>query len=199
MRTLDAHAPPDLLMTAVPPTSFDPPTPFARGMAFAAYFLLLGALPTFGTSAVLALVVAYGRRDGATPLIRSHHQFQIRIFWIGLALAVAALALGAGAWIDAWNHPVPPHHFRIERSPDAQTIAYYPGAYHPGAAGPRAEPAEFYSWSYHSPGAAVGVRALLEGYGAMIAILFAGLWGILTPLWGAARLASGRPIGHSAP
>jgi hypothetical protein len=181
-------------MTAVSQISFDPPTPFARGMAFAAYFLLLGALPTFGTSAVLALVVAYARRDGSTPLIRSHHQFQIRIFWIGLALAVAALALGAGAWIDAWNHPVTPHHFHIERSPDARTIAY-----HPGAADMPAEPAAFYSWSYRSPGPAIGSRALLEGYAAMIAILFAGLWGIVTPLWGAARLASGRPIGHSAP
>ncbi len=36
-------------------------------MAFLAYFLLLGALPTLGSSALLGLVIAYARRDGSTP------------------------------------------------------------------------------------------------------------------------------------
>jgi hypothetical protein len=181
-------------MTAVPQTPPDPSTPFARGMAFAAYFLLLAALPTAGSSAILGLIIAYARRDGASPLIRSHHQFQIRIFWIGLALVVAALALGASALVDTWRLPIEPHHFQIERSPDAQTIAY-----HPRLRGAHLRPAAFYSWSYQSSGSPVGLRARLEGYAAMATILIAGLWGIVTPLWGAARLASGRPIGHSAP
>jgi hypothetical protein len=181
-------------MTAVPQTSPDPSTPFARGMAFAAYFLLLAALPTAGTSALLALIIAYARRDSATPLIRSHHQFQIRIFWIGVALVVAALALGASAWIDAWRAPMPPHHFHIEQSPDARTIAY-----HPGADDAHLQPAAIYSWwSYEAP-APLGLRARLESYAAMVTILVAGLWGIAAPLWGAARLASDRPIGHRAP
>jgi len=177
-------------MSAASPTSFPSQpieTPFARPMAYAAYFLLLAALPTFGFGALLGLIIAYARKDGATPLIRSHHLFQIRLFWIGVALTVAALALGVGAWVDAWRQPMQPHHFHIERSPHAQTIAYYPGE----------DPAAFYSWSYQSPDAALGGRALLESYAAMAAIALAGLWGILSPLWGAARLASGRPIGHS--
>jgi hypothetical protein len=192
MRTLSTRPPPKDLMTAVPQTS--PDTPFARGMAFAAYFLLLAALPTAGTGAILGLVIAYARRDGASPLIRSHHQFQIRIFWIGVALAVAALALGASAWFDAWRAPLTPHHFHIEQSPDARTIAY-----HPGADDAYLQPARIYSWwGYESP-ALPGLRARLESYAAMATILAAGLWGILTPLWGAARLASDRPIGHRAP
>ncbi len=195
MRTLHTHALPEVLMTAVPPTSFDPPSPFARGMAFAAYFLLLGALPTFGTSALLGLLIAYARRDGSGLLIRSHHRFQIRIFWVGLALVVAAMALGLSAWSHSWSLPFDPPPLRIERSPDAQTISYSPSpsAYHPQAA-----PAAFYSWSYKSPGAHLGLRAMLEGYAAMATILVAGLWGVFTPLWGLVRLASGRPIGHSA-
>ncbi len=192
MRTLSTRAPPDNLMTAVPPTSFaqtpTTTTPFARGMAFTAYFLLLGALPSLGTGAVLGLVIAYARRDGASPLIRSHHRFQIRIFWISVALIVAALALGASAWIDAWRQPFVPHHFhQIPRAPDAQTIAYHPD-----------EPAAFYSWDYRSPGRSPHPRAVLESYAAMATILVAGLWSIVTPLWGMLRLASGRPIGHSA-
>jgi hypothetical protein len=182
-------------MTAVPQTSPDPSTPFARGMAFAAYFLLLAALPTAGTGAILALIIAYARRDGSTPLIRSHHQFQIRIFWIGVALTVAALALGASAWFDAWRAPLTPHHFHIEQSPDAHTIAY-----HPGADDAYLQPVRIYSWwGYDSPSPAAGLRARLESYAAMATILVAGLWSILTPLWGAARLASDRPIGHRAP
>lgn len=180
-------------MTAVPPTAQAEPTPFASAMAFSAYFLLLGALPTFGTSALLALLIAYARRDGSGPLIRSHHRFQIRIFWIGLALVVAAVALGLSAWSHSWRPPIEPHHFRIERSPDAQTIAF-----HPGADSVSAEPAAFYNWSYQMPASSLGRRAMLEGYAAMATILVAGLWGIFTPLWGLVRLASGRPIGHSA-
>ena len=74
-------------MTAVPqtPSYAAPPSPFARGMAYFAYFLLLAAVPTFGSSALIGLIVAYARRDGAGPLLRSHHQFQIRIFWISVA------------------------------------------------------------------------------------------------------------------
>jgi hypothetical protein len=195
MRTLDTHAPPDLLMTAVPQStaSIALPSPFARAMAFLAYFLLLGALPTFGSSALLALVLAYARRDGSTPLIRSHHQFQIRVFWIGLALTVAAVALAASAWIDTMRPA--PQPFHIPRSPDAQLIAF-----HPGRQDLHAQPAAFYSWSYgvaHAHAQGIRTRALLEGYGAMVSVAFAGLWGILAPLWGLVRLASGRPMGHS--
>jgi hypothetical protein len=87
-----------------------------------------------------------------------------------------------------------PHHFHIEQSPDARTIAY-----HPGADDAHLQPAAIYSWwSYEAP-APLGLRARLESYAAMVTILVAGLWGIAAPLWGAARLASDRPIGHRAP
>lgn len=180
-------------MSAPSPTLFAPPpveTPFARSMAFAAYFLLLAALPTLGFGAVLGLIIAYARRDASTPLIRSHHRFQIRIFWISVALATAALAFGAGSLIDAWRAPSAPP-IRIERSPDAQTIRTHPSR----TPSRPIEPIAFYSWSYQT--SRPPHRALLESYAAMITLAVAGLWSIFAPLWGAARLASGRPIGHS--
>lgn len=178
-------------MTAVPqsPASAVPPTPFARGMVFLGYCLLLGALPTFGSSALIALVLAYARRDGATPLIRSHHRFQIRIFWVGLALTVAAIALGASAWFSA-GEPVPPP-MHIPRSPDAQTVAFHPAGDDAALA-----PAAVYSWSYGFE-RDVGMRAVLEGYASLLSMVMAGLWSIAAPLWGLVRLASDRPIGHS--
>jgi hypothetical protein len=185
-------------MTSASPTSIAYPaveTPFARGMAFAAYFLMLATLPTFGFGAVLGLIIAYARRDASTPLIRSHHRFQIRLFWVGLALVVAALALSASAWIDAWREPVP-RHFHIERSPKAQTIVYSPND---GAAWAR--PAAIYSWNWgdwQTHRLQPTGRAALEGYAAMVTVLLAGLWGIFAPLWGIVRLASRRPMGHSA-
>ncbi|MEI9891495.1 MAG: hypothetical protein WDN45_14125 [Caulobacteraceae bacterium] len=113
-----------------------------------------------------------------------------------MALAVAALALGSAAMLSsAWDPPPPPLH--IHRSPDAQTISYHSIVFHPGQDSLRAEPAAFYSWSYHSPGPGVGWRTRMEGYAAMATMAMAGLWGSGAPLWGLARLASGRPIGHS--
>jgi uncharacterized membrane protein len=165
-------------------------TPFARAMAFAAYFLLLAALPTFGFGALIGLVIAYARRDGSTPLIRSHHRFQIRIFWIGVALATAALALGVSGLVDAWRAPeLPPVH--IQRAPGAQTIEYRRA---PEPLGP-IQPVAVYSWSYRT--SPPPRRAVLESYAAMVTLAVAGLWSIFAPLWGVARLASGRPIGHS--
>jgi uncharacterized membrane protein len=160
-----------------------------RGLAFVAYFLLLAAIPTGGVGALLGVVLAYAGRDGAAPLIRSHHRFQIRIFWIGLALLAAAFALGVGAWLGWFHHALQPAPF-IPHSPDAQTVAFRPGL----------QPAFVYSWSYSTdPGrAAVPPRIRLEGYAAVASFVASGLWSILAPLWGLMRLASGRFIGQSA-
>ena len=82
------------------------PSPLARGVAFVVYGLLFLAAPTLGSSGVVALILAYACRDGAAPLIKSHHRFQIRIFWIGLAMGAAAIALAFSAMMDA-GPPLP--------------------------------------------------------------------------------------------
>lgn len=178
----------------------EPPvaSPFARGMAFLGYGLLLLALPSAGTSALLAVILAYARRDGSGPLIASHHRFQIRIFWIGLALAAASAILAASAFSDAVRWPSAP--LRIPVSPQAQTVAYIPGVDRPGSLpSPRIQSADLQVFTYHFGDTPLKwrPRALLEAYGSMILFALACLWSLGAPLYGALRLASGRPMGHS--
>lgn len=170
------------------------PSPFARGVAFLIYGLLFLAIPTLGSSAFVALILAYARRDGAAPLIRSHHRFQIRIFWIGLAMGAAAIALAFSAMMDAGPSLPPPMH--IPRSPQAELVSYR--VEEPGQA--REERADLPAFRYHFNARALNwrTRSVLEGSASGLLFVFACLWGFIAPLYGAARLASGRPMGHSA-
>lgn len=180
----------DATYAATPPA----PSPFARGMAFLIYGLLFMAIPTLGSSAFVALILAYARRDGAAPLIRSHHRFQIRIFWIGLALGAAAIALAFSAMMDAGpSLPAPVH---VPRSPHAQLVSYRVDEPVP----PREEQADLPAFRYHFTTRALNwrTRSMLEVSASGLLFVFACLWGFIAPLYGAARLASGRPMGHSA-
>jgi uncharacterized membrane protein len=46
-----------------------------------------------GITAVIGLVMAYVNRDEAPEWLKTHYQFQIRTFWIGLLYALIAFAL----------------------------------------------------------------------------------------------------------
>jgi uncharacterized membrane protein len=46
-----------------------------------------------GISALAGVIVAHVQYDTADPLLRSHYQFQIRTFWIGLLYFVIGLVL----------------------------------------------------------------------------------------------------------
>jgi uncharacterized membrane protein len=65
----------------------------ARTIAIAAYALNLGVWVTLGASAVVAVVLAWVKRDSADPETASHLRFQIRTFWIGLAAFILGLVL----------------------------------------------------------------------------------------------------------
>jgi uncharacterized membrane protein len=76
--------------TPLPPP---PAQPIVSGkqLALAVYILYLASF-FIGITGVIGLVIAYVKIDGADPLLRSHYQFQIRTFWIGLLyLVVGAL------------------------------------------------------------------------------------------------------------
>lgn len=165
------------------------PSPLARGLAFLAYVLLLLGCLTLGTSAVVGVVIAYAGRDGALPLIRSHFQFQIHIFWVTLALLVMSAALVMSAFIDAARAPP---RLRIPISPHAQLIAYRPDL--PA----RPEPAQFV---YHFRFGDLNwtPRARFKSSAAGLFLACAALWGFAAPVWGMARLASGLAIGHRRP
>ncbi len=70
----------------------------AENLAMVAYGLLFASIFFAGAPALIAVVIAYSQRREATPRIRSHYDFQIRVFWgaFVLTLAAASCAL-AGA------------------------------------------------------------------------------------------------------
>ena len=87
-------------------------------LAILNYALLFFSIIFAGMPGLVAVVIAYAQRDVADPAIRSHYNFQIRIFWVALCLtiiaalsALAALAVGLGELIsmgfhgswDAWD------------------------------------------------------------------------------------------------
>ena len=74
------------------------------GLALAVYILYLAGFFT-GVSAVVGLIIAWMQVERAEPLSRSHFQFQIRTFWIGLLYLVAGaitLHIVIGALILLW-------------------------------------------------------------------------------------------------
>jgi uncharacterized membrane protein len=62
-----------------------------RSLVNIVYILYLAGL-IFGVTALIGLVIAYVNRDGGPEWLRSHYDFQIRTFWIGLLyLAIGSL------------------------------------------------------------------------------------------------------------
>ncbi|MGA0546001.1 DUF4870 family protein [Brevundimonas sp. VNH65] len=94
--------------TAIDPTDHLPAAPsIGEGLAdrptaepaegamglFAVYALLLGAVPTLGASALVALIAVTVRPRPSQPLARSHFDFQKRTVWIAAIAAVLGVVL----------------------------------------------------------------------------------------------------------
>lgn len=80
---------------ATPPRSADHTT------AMVNYALLFASVFFAGVPALIAVVLAYAQRDRADAFLRSHFDFQIRIFWIALAVAVVACVCGIAGVVMA--------------------------------------------------------------------------------------------------
>jgi hypothetical protein len=187
-------------------TAPEPTSPFARVMAFTPYALYLLGWLTAGATSLIGLIIAYARRDGAPHLEQSHHRFQIRLFWIGVALGAAALGMAGAAMGDQWSgqprmgEPQPPP-FHIPRSPHAQTIAYHPSsAPRVDAQADRGEGFDrpHFTYRFTDQGVRWRMRPLLEITAAGVLASFMVLWSLLAPVWGMVRLASGLLMGHRA-
>jgi uncharacterized membrane protein len=78
---------------APPPPS--PPQPLISGDIFANNPQLVYLLYLLGfiihPASLVGLVLAFVNRDGASPLERSHYDFQISTFWRGLIIAVVGV------------------------------------------------------------------------------------------------------------
>ncbi len=142
-------------------------------LGLAGYGLLMLAPMTAGVSALAAVALAYARKPSATPLSATHYRFQTRVFWIGFALcvlAIAAVMFGLGVlYSDAvWA-----------LTDNAERVSRYfadPG---------RAE------FRFHP----LGVLSLLGGIGVLCA---AAAWTLAASTFGLVRLLSQRPIGRAA-
>lgn len=72
----------------------------ARNLALVNYGLLFAAIFFAGIPALIAVIIAYSQRDEAPLSVRSHHDFQIKIFWVAFALSMAAGACGLAAMLS---------------------------------------------------------------------------------------------------
>lgn len=72
----------------------------ARNLAMVNYALLFAAAFFAGVPALVAVIIAYVQRESAPPPLRAHHDFQIRIFWVGFLMSVIAGACALGALLS---------------------------------------------------------------------------------------------------
>jgi uncharacterized membrane protein len=73
-----------------------PPLPVAKvsntQLALIVYILYFAAYLT-GITSLIGVIIAHIQIGEADPFLRSHYQFQIRTFWIGLLYAVVGVIL----------------------------------------------------------------------------------------------------------
>jgi uncharacterized membrane protein len=190
-------------MTYLPPTHPDPfttqpdtparPSAVERGLGYLGYTLLFLSAVFAGVTAFMALILAYAQRDGARPVMRSHWLFQIRIFWIAFALTLAGGAMGLSAVVDFARQPSPPA-LQGEPAPDGQGQS--PGMLIPVAYRPASVALHTWSYGFQSGAAHIGRPAMIKGLLAIALLVGATAWSLVASVFGALRLASGRPIGH---
>jgi uncharacterized membrane protein len=143
----------------------------ARNLALVNYGLLFAAIFFAGVPALIAVIIAYAQRDAAPPAIRSHHDFQIRIFWAAFVMTMAASACALVAVVSGLGAL-----FEFTRVNGLHGFDHI----------------EIDLSRLSLDGRVVGctVAAVLLGVLTMI-------WLVAAPAFGFIRLASARPIGHS--
>ena len=73
-------------------------------------YLLYGIGYFTGITALIGVIIAHVKVDDADPVVRSHYQFQIRTFWIGLLylaigvlLSVVLIGVPVLVWWFVWS------------------------------------------------------------------------------------------------
>jgi uncharacterized membrane protein len=91
-------------MTEAEPKSSSQPAVSDTGLAFIVYLLYFAGYLT-GITKIIGVIIAHLQSGSTDPVARSHFQFQIRTFWIGLLyLIVGAVLLFVvvGAFVLLW-------------------------------------------------------------------------------------------------
>jgi uncharacterized membrane protein len=80
-----------------------------NSLAIIVYALYCGGYFT-GISALIGVIIAHVKVDDTDPVLRSHYQFQIRTFWIGLLylaigipLSMVLIGIPILAWWFLWS------------------------------------------------------------------------------------------------
>ncbi len=87
------------------------PGPIVSDNALAMSIYVLYGIGYFtGISALIGVVIAYVKVEDADPVLRSHYQFQIRTFWIGLLyltigmpLSIVLIGIPILIWWFVWS------------------------------------------------------------------------------------------------
>jgi uncharacterized membrane protein len=91
------------------PSETQQPIVSDSSLALIVYVLYLVGYFT-GISALIGVIIAHLKLDDTDPVLRSHYQFQIRTFWIGLLylvigipLCLALVGIPILAWWLVWS------------------------------------------------------------------------------------------------
>jgi uncharacterized membrane protein len=80
-------------MSQIEPRPSEQPSMSDKQLAFIVYVLYFAAYFTGGITAIIGVVIAHAKVSDAEELTRSHYQFQIRTFWIGMLYLVVGVVL----------------------------------------------------------------------------------------------------------
>jgi uncharacterized membrane protein len=94
---------------APPPPQAPPPAVSDTQLALVVYILYLAAYVT-GITALIGVIIAHVKVGEADPLTKTHYQFQIRTFWIGVLygiigfiLLVVLVGILVFIWLFIWS------------------------------------------------------------------------------------------------
>lgn len=144
-----------------------------RNLAFVVYALMFVAPFVFGFTGLVGVIVAYVRRARAQAVTRTHYDFQIKVFWISVAIAVVgaiAFLFGLGVVINDVFQAMTHH----GEGWDAWNVAAF-------------EESDF---EFH----ASSIFGIVTG---MVITAIGSLWMMGASLFGVVRLANGQAIGRS--
>jgi len=91
------------------PSESDRPIISDSNVALIVYLLYCTGYFT-GVSALIGVIIAHAKVDDTDPVLRSHYQFQIRTFWIGLLyltigtlLSIVLIGIPILIWWFLWS------------------------------------------------------------------------------------------------
>jgi uncharacterized membrane protein len=91
--------------TAVAPATVEPGKgDVDSNLALLGYALLFFSVFFAGMPGLVAAIIAYAQRSAVSPAVKAHYNFQIRIFWVAVALSLVAAVCAVAAAMISVGH-----------------------------------------------------------------------------------------------